>query len=104
MNVPFVFGKPLQLHIGWHDGEFMMQSYLMLRDVVNSAKRRKLCEKKDEEFQEKIKEKIIQKEDLAFRNTANKKTGWIAHPGPMSEAERYVMTKHNLTEIKYPQI
>jgi len=97
-------GKPLQLHIGGHSKEFMMQSYMMLQDVMNSAKRRRLCEKPDDEFKNKLKEKVIQKEDIAFKKTANKETGWVAHPGPLSNAEYYVMNKHDLTEIKYPSL
>lgn len=97
-------GKPLQMHIGGHSKEFMMNSYVMIRDVVNYAKRRKLCEQPDDDFKNKIKEKVIKKEDVAFRKTANKASGWVAHPGPLSEAESYVMAKHGITEIKYPNI
>ncbi len=97
-------GKPLQLHIGGHIEAFMMQSYMMLQDVMNSAKRRKLCEKPDDEFRNKLKEKVVQKENIAFKKTANKESGWIAHPGPLSDAESYVMSKHNLDEIKYPSL
>lgn len=97
-------GKPLQFHIGGHNKEFMMQSYLMLRDIINSAKRRKLCEKPDDIFKHNLKKKVIQKEDIAFKKTANKKSGWIAHPAPLSKAERYVKNKHNLLCINYPNL
>jgi hypothetical protein len=97
-------GKPLQLHIGGHGKEFMMQSYLLVRDIVNSAKRRNLCEKPDDEFKSKLKEKVTQKEDIAFKKTASKAPGWVAHPGPLAEAERYVMKNNSLSEIKYPNL
>lgn len=82
----------------------MMNSYVMIRDVANYAKRIKLCDKPDDDFKNKIKEKVIKNEGVAFRNTANKGSRRIAHPGPLSEAESYVMAKHGMIEIKYPNI
>lgn len=99
-----VAGYPLQLHIGGHVEPFMMQSYMMIRDLINSSKRRKFCEKPDDEFKKKLKQKIAEKEDIAFKKTANKDPAWIAHPGPLAKAERYVMEKRGYTEITYPKI
>lgn len=96
--------KPLQLHIGGHTKEFLMQSNMMLQDLMNSSKRRKLCEKPDDEFKNKLKEKIIKKEDIAFKKTAAAESGWVAHPGPLNAAERYVQDKHEISEINYPKL
>ena len=96
--------KPLQLHIGGHSREFMMQSYVVLRDALNAMKRIKACEKPSNDFKNRLKKKVIEKEDTAFKNTANKSPGWIAHPGPILRAERYVKDKNNLSEIKYPNL
>ena len=100
----FLESKPLQLHIGGHVKEFLMQSNLMLQDVVNSAKRRKLCEKPDDAFKDKLKEKVIKKEDIAFKKTASAESGWIAHPGVLSQAERYIKNKYAVAEIPYPEL
>ncbi|WP_020405068.1 AHH domain-containing protein [Hahella ganghwensis] len=97
-------GKPLQLHIGGHQKDFLGQSNLMLQDVMNSALRREFCKKPDDEFKNKLKELVIIKEDIAFKNTASATTGWIAHPIPLNDAEDYVKKKHGLTEIKYPKL
>ncbi len=97
-------GKPLQLHIGGHQKEFLNKSNFMLRDVWNELKRVGYCEKPDEEFKSTLKRRVVKQEDKAFKYTASAVTGWIAHPIPLKDAEDYVKEKHGLTEIKYPKI
>ena len=97
-------GKPLQLHIGGHAKEFLMQSNIMLRDIVNDIVDFDICKQVDDKFKKKLKDKVVKAEDKAFKLTASVQSPWIAHPNPMREAENYVKKKHSISEIKYPKI
>lgn len=97
-------GKPLQLHIGGHKKEFMNASNTMIRDVIRAFQRSSLCDKPDDEFKQELLDNIKDAEDIAFKKTAGAIMPWVAHPGPLSQAESYVKAKHQIDEIKYPKL
>lgn len=97
-------GKPLQLHIGGHAQEFLMQSNILLRDAINALIDRDVCKEPDDSFKKKVKEKVIKAEDRAFKLTAAAESPWIAHPGPLKAAENYVKNKHDIDKIEYPKL
>lgn len=97
-------GKPMQLHIGGHSGEFMMASNIKIRDLVNVIKKAGLCKLPDDSFKQKLLDGIVTAEDEAFKLTASVKSPWIAHPTPLKDAERYVKKKHDISEIIYPNL
>lgn len=97
-------GKPLQLHIGGHAQEFLMQSNILLRDAINFLVDSDACKESDDSFKKNLKEEVIRAEDMAFKLTAAAELPWIAHPGPLKEAERYVKEKHDIDAIEYPKI
>lgn len=97
-------GKPLQLHIGGHKQEFMSASNMLILAVVTGLQDSKACEKPPADFKKKLKQKIIDSEDRAFKFTASATSPWVAHPGPLMLAEAYVKSKHDIESIKYPQL
>jgi hypothetical protein len=96
--------KPLQLHIGGHKKEFLDESNILLNDIINSARDQELCRKAENSFKSGLKQKVIKAEDRAFKKTASAESPWIAHPGPLREAELYVKNKHNISSIEYPKL
>ncbi len=98
-------GFPLQLHIGGHAKEFLMQSSLMLRDLVNEIKDAGICKGPDGDFKQELLDGVIEFEDEAFKLTAAAESPWIAHPGPIKKAERFVLSRNaEVNEIKYPKL
>ena len=97
-------GKPLQLHIGGHKKEFMNASNTMIRDLVRTIQQNSICAKPDDSFKQKLLDKIKDAEDKAFKKTSAAESPWIAHPGPLAQAEAYVKSKHGINEIKYPSL
>ena len=98
-------GFPLQLHIGGHSKEFLQQSIIMLRDLVNEIKDVGICEEPDDSFKQELLDGVIELEDEAFKLTAAAESPWIAHPGPLKKAERFVLSRNSdIKQIKYPKI
>lgn len=97
-------GKPLQLHIGGHKQEFMSASNMLILAVVTGLQDSNSCKKPPADFKKKLKQKIIDAEDRAFKFTASTTSPWVAHPGPLMLAEAYVKKKHDIKSIKYPQL
>lgn len=81
-----------------------MQSNILLRDGINALIDQGVCKEKDDSFKAKLKAKVVKAEDRAFKLTVQAKSPWVAHPGPLKEAERYVKEKHSIDEIIYPKI
>lgn len=97
-------GKPLQLHIGGHKQEFMNASNVMIRDLIRTIQQNSICAKPDDAFKQKLLDKIKDAEDKAFKKTAATVAPWVAHPGPLAQAEAYVKSKHGINEINYPTL
>lgn len=98
-------GYPLQLHIGGHVKDFMIQSFVLLQDIANAIVDGGFCEEPKKELGDSIHEDVIDAEDTAFKKTAAATSPWIAHPGPLKKAERFVLARNpTITEIKYPKL
>lgn len=98
-------GKPLQLHIGGHAKEFLGLSSKRLLRALRMIQDSGMCEEPDDSFKQHLKEEVVKAEDEAFKLTANAESPWIAHPGPLKEAEKYVLNKHaTIAIINYPKL
>jgi len=97
-------GKPLQLHIGGHVDKFMIASNLLLDNLVAAFKENSLCSNPDDEFKNKLLEKIGKAEDKAFKKTAGAVKPWVCHPEPLKMAEEYVMKTQGISSVTYPKL
>ena len=83
----------------------MLQSNILIRDLVNYVQDAGLCKEKDDAFQQELYDGIIECEDDAFKLTAEAKSPRIAHPGPLKQAIRFVLERNaNIKEIKFPKM
>lgn len=98
-------GFPLQLHIGGHAEEFLSQSNILLRDLVNLIKDAGVCKLPDETLKRELYDRVVKAEDRAFKLTAAAESPWIARPGLIKKAESFVLERNpHINQIQYPKI